>query len=528
MLRIAISAAALLAATTAYAKADAKPGTDVCPRPAAGAAVERPADIRSRNGVLKAKLSYFTTVDNSAHTLFCYTSDKGAQSPTLHVDPGDTIKLSLANAIPQGPGGAETMSAGASVCGSADMTRGSINFHFHGTNTTPACHGDNVIRTLINPGETFQYRLTIPADEPPGLYWYHHHVHSLSEAALLGGASGLIVVDGIENLQPAVAGLPERLLVLRDQQPSPPMGRGGLPPSNDVSVNYVPVIFPDYKPAVIKTQFGAQEFWRVANASADTIFDIQVQYDGAAQPLQIAALDGVPTGSQDGTRQGKLVSANDILLGPGNRAEFIVTMPSAGVSNAQLVTLNVDTGHFGDRDPERPLAKIKAGAAPVALPRIPKASKPAPRQRFEDLAQAKPTAQRLLYFSEVGSNFFITVDGQEQHVFDPNEPPAITTRVGAVEDWTIQNRVNDEHIFHIHQIHFLLEEVNGVAVPKDRRQFYDTYPVAAYGGSGDYPSIKVRMDFRGDIAGDFVYHCHILGHEDHGMMAIIRVKPAKS
>ncbi len=334
---------------------------------------------------------------------------------------------------------------------------------------------------------------------------------------------------GIENLQPAVAGLPERMLVLRDQPPSPPAGaRGGFPPSSDVSVNYVPVLYPDYQPAVIRTQAGVQEFWRVANASANTIFDIQVQYDGKAQPLQVAALDGVPTGSQDGTRQGKLVAAKDVLLGPGNRAEFIVTMPSAGVSKAELVTREVDTGHYGDRDPDRPLARIETTAAPLALPRLPQAVKPAPKQRFEGLADVAPTAQRLLYFSEVGSNFFVTVDGQDPELFDPNNPPAIVTKVGAVEDWTIQNRVNDEHVFHIHQIHFLLEAVNGVAVPKKQQQFYDTYPVDAWKGAGDYPSIKVRMDFRGDIAGDFVYHCHILGHEDHGMMAIIRVKPAKS
>jgi FtsP/CotA-like multicopper oxidase with cupredoxin domain len=330
---------------------------------------------------------------------------------------------------------------------------------------------------------------------------------------------------GIENLQPAVAGLPERMLVLRDQPPSPPApGIKQLPPSNDVSVNYVPVLYPDYQTAVIETAAGTQEFWRVANASANTIFDIQLQYDGKAQPLQIAALDGVPTGSQDGTRQGTIITQKDIVLGPGNRAEFIVTTPTGAVSKAELITKEVDTGHYGDRDPERPLARIETTAAPLNLPRVPAAVKAAGHQRFEGLADAKVTAERLLYFSEVGTNFFITVDGQDPELFDPNNPPAIVTKIGAVEDWTIQNRANDEHVFHIHQIHFLLEEVNGVAVPKKQRQFYDTYPVAAWSGTGAYPSIKVRMDFRGNIAGDFVYHCHILGHEDHGMMAIIRVR----
>jgi FtsP/CotA-like multicopper oxidase with cupredoxin domain len=80
----------------------------------------------------------------------------------------------------------------------------------------------------------------------------------------------------------------------------------------------------------------------------------------------------------------------------------------------------------------------------------------------------------------------------------------------------------------MHQIHFKLLEVNGVPVPKQRQQFYDTIQVPYWDGvSPTYPSVKVRMDFRGAVVGDFVYHCHILDHEDGGMMAIIRVKPPK-
>jgi hypothetical protein len=78
----------------------------------------------------------------------------------------------------------------------------------------------------------------------------------------------------------------------------------------------------------------------------------------------------------------------------------------------------------------------------------------------------------------------------------------------------------------MHQIHFLVEEVNGVKIPKDQQQLYDTFQVPYGTGSRPFPSIKVKMDFRGPTVGDFVYHCHILDHEDGGMMAIIRVKPA--
>jgi FtsP/CotA-like multicopper oxidase with cupredoxin domain len=214
-----------------------------------------------------------------------------------------------------------------------------------------------------------------------------------------------------------------------------------------------------------------------------------------------------------------------------------VTGPSSKVKNATLLTLNVDTGPDGDNDPTRPLASIATTASPPPLPVIPSPWHPAYHQLFEDLAHAPLTAKRTLYFSEVLSdpsnpasptNFFITVDGATPILFDPNNPPAIVTRQGAVEDWTIQNRTQENHEFHMHQIHFLLLDRNGVPVPPEQRQYLDMIQVPYWSGTGPYPSVKVRMDFRGRDIGDFVYHCHILGHEDAGMMAIIRVLPPSS
>ena len=157
---------------------------------------------------------------------------------------------------------------------------------------------------------------------------------------------------------------------------------------------------------------------------------------------------------------------------------------------------------------------------------------PAPpvTQRFSGLAAITAATQRKLYFSEaaIGTNppvnFFITVDGQQPRLFTKDEPPAIVTKVGAVEDWTIENHTSEEHAFHMHQIHFLVLAVNGVPVANPTMQ--DTFPVPFWTGSGPYPSITVRMDFRDpNIAGTFIYHCHILDHEDAGMMAKIRVDP---
>ena len=512
-----------------------------CPRPAAGSVVSPPPELFSVNGVLNLQLNYLTTVDSAGRTLFCLNTPNGLQGPTLHVMPGDTLNVTVTNLVPAPPPGSptEVVSNPSSKCGDMTMTITSLNVHYHGTNTSPTCHSDEVIHTIINSGESFQYSVHFPTDEPPGLYWYHPHVHGIAEAAVQGGASGVIIVGGIANIQPAVAGLPERVLVFRDQNVAGSPAPGGIIPAWDLSLNYVPIPYvstpqPGFIPSIIKIEQGQKEFWRVANSSADTILDLQVVYDGLAQPLSIVGFDGVPVGSQDGTRPGKLLTQTDVLIPPAGRAEFVVTGPSAAVQNAILKTLNIDTGPAGDNDPERTVAILQKTAAAPSLPTTESATGPFTGTRFAGLAAAMPTANRKLYFSEVISdptnplsptNFFITVDGATPTLFDANNPPAITTTQGSVEDWVIENRTAEHHEFHMHQIHFLLLEVNGVPVSADQRQFFDMYQVPFWSGTGPYPSIKVRMDFRGPDIGDFVYHCHILGHEDNGMMAIIRVLP---
>jgi FtsP/CotA-like multicopper oxidase with cupredoxin domain len=517
---------------------------EACARAAVGSVVAPPQDLYSSKGQLSVAFKYETSTDKAGHTRFCFVTPQGQESPTLHVNPGDTLHVTLTNALapPSASAPQAVMSDASNRCGSRVMTLNSVNIHFHGTNTSPTCHSDEVIHTLVNSGETFTYTLKIPADEPPGLYWYHPHVHGISEAALLGGASGAIEVEGIANFQPPVKSLPQRYLIIRDQLTTNAQVVNGPPlPAWDVSLNYVPVLYPSYKPAIIKMVAGRREFWRVVNASAGTIIDLQLLYGGKPQPMQIVALDGVPLGSQDKPQHATTETKTDILLPPAARAEFIVTSPVAAGHDAMLVTRAVNTGPVGDLDPARPLARIKTSGAFGELPPTPTQESAPNPQRFEGLVDAKVTATRKIYFSELiipGTNgvgrlrrdddgsarFYITVDGQRPEVFSPDNPPAITTRQGSVEDWTIENRSGEVHAFHIHQIHFLLLAVNGVPVPKAEQQFYDTYPIDFW-KKGSYPSITVRMDFRGPVVGDFVYHCHILEHEDGGMMAIIRVLP---
>ena len=537
MTRVVFQAAALFAlCLCSLLPSAALADGGVCPRPAPQSEVTPPPDIYSTNGAINVQFNYLTSVDDSGRTLFCFVTSDGVESPTLHVNPGDTINITLTNMVQNVPGApSETMFTPDAACGSTKMTAASVNMHFHGTNTSPRCHSDEVIHTLVNSGETFQYTLHIPKDEPPGLYWYHPHVHGTSSVMVQGGATGAIEVEGIANVQPAVAGLPQRYLVLRDQQMAWATPTTTAPPNWDVSVNYVPINFPSYAPAIIKMQKGTQEFWRVVNAGANTIMDIQVVYDGVPQPLQIAAFDGVPTGSKDGRQQGTLITQTDILLPPSSRAEFIVASPSDSVQKAQLITQGIDGGAAADNNPGRTLADIQGTAAPTKLPRLAQTG-PARKIRFNDLAKAAVTAHRDLFFSEYFRSFghdlekvdfFITVDGQKETLFDPNNPPAIITTKGAVEEWRIENRTQEVHEFHMHQIHFLVTAIDDVPIPPKKQQLYDIHQVGYWDGDSQhpYPSITVKLDFRGPDVGDFVYHCHILDHEDAGMMAIIRVLP---
>ena len=570
LIRVILLGATIFAAgqTRAFAQGTSTPNNP-CPRFAPGSTITEPEDIFSHDGKVTVNFKYFTFTDSNGTARFCFINSDGAQSPTLHVHPGDTIVVNVTNEVPPDAASSAIFSqidkAGryrakslpefakmlemmkmhpqdaSTICGDAVQTPTSLNIHYHGTNTPPTCHSDEVIHTLISSGSTFTYSVPVPPDEPPGMYWYHPHVHGIAEAAVQGGASGAIVVEGIQNVQPAVAGLPERILIIRDQPtignltpPSPPTPQPGAIPSWDVTTNYVPDQFNlssngvtgTYQPAVIPIKPNEKQFWRVVNATADTILDLQLQYDGKAQTFQIVGYDGVPAGSQDGTSMGTLVPATDVRVPPAGRVEFIMTGPSSRVRNAQLVTLYINTGPAGDEDPTRPLGQIVASSNAPEPPLTVDAKKGNPTpQRFANLGSVSPTKKRLLYFSENSdaTQFFITVDGQTPQVFEPTNPPAIVTTQGSVEDWTIQNRATENHEFHMHQIHFLLEAINGVPVPPSQQQFYDMYEVPFWSGSGPYPSITVRMDFRGPDIGDFVYHCHILGHEDLGMMAIIRV-----
>jgi len=421
--------------------------------------------------------------------------------------------------------------------------------HFHGTTIKPKCRQDEIIHTLINSKKNFLYQLHIPNNEPPGLYWYHTHIDMFTEPVMLGGGTGPIIVQGIENLQPLVTNLTQHVLIVRDQAVA------GSPPNVPLNwtLNNVPIAYPDYTPAIIKMQTGERQLWRVSNSSADNTLDLQLLYDGVPQTLEIVGLDGVPTGSDNGVHRGTVIDTTDILIPTAGRAEFIVPPLRGSVTNTELVSLAFDAGMSPFNLPQRTLATIKKMAVDSSQTNAPSGAdrtSPVPtfspvhgdrsseKAPFGTLAEATVDTTRLLYFSETPPpppptlpTFYITVDGATPTPYDPNSPPAIVTTQGSVEDWTIENRSGEAHAFHLHQIHYLVLsqnnfEINGSEpLPYIQGQYLDTINVPFWdlNSSDPYPSVTLRMDFHGTDIGEFLYHCHIAQHEDNGMMAIIEV-----
>ena len=516
-----------------------------CPqRPSPGSIVQDGLNLSSSNGALTLALALHNGVDAAGFTHYCfdYKAANGStvEAPTLRLNPGDTLNIaftdglnvatptdlslrySAAKIMKHGDMPGMSSNEPANPCKSTTVDFNTTNIHFHGLNVPPICHQDDVINTLIQAGQTFQYQVQIPTNEPPGLYWYHPHPHGFTALQVNGGAAGPIVINGMEKVKPQVQGLPERIFMIRQQFLNP---LAWIPGPYQLTLNFQPATAPARPSPVIQMQPNEKQFWRVANATTQGFVTLQLLFGSTAQNMELIALDGVPVTGDP--------TVTSIALPPAGRAEFIVTGPPSGTT-AQLVNAGFDTGPVGNANTFQILADVQttssSAARQPAVAAAPAPSLPAETPRFAGLASIKANTQRYLYFSEAALgtnppvNFFLTVNGKQPKLFTMNEPPAIVTKVGQVEDWTIENRTSEEHAFHMHQIHFLVTAINGVPLTTPTMQ--DTFPVPYWSGSGPFPSITVRMDFRDPgIAGTFVFHCHILDHEDAGMMEKIQVNP---
>jgi FtsP/CotA-like multicopper oxidase with cupredoxin domain len=104
---------------------------------------------------------------------------------------------------------------------------------------------------------------------------------------------------------------------------------------------------------------------------------------------------------------------------------------------------------------------------------------------------------------DANTRFYLFVGGYGATSFDMNAPPNLVVHQGTVEDWILTNTTAEDHVFHIHQFHFQVLEINGQ--PVQEPAIRDTINIPHMSGSGPPPSLKVRMDFRGaNLMGTFV------------------------
>jgi FtsP/CotA-like multicopper oxidase with cupredoxin domain len=465
----------------------------------------QPSQVEAKNHVVSLTLH---AVNRNGRDAFAFEGETVA--PVIRASPGDVLKITYINDLP--PKSPEACAVNPCM----DMT----NLHFHGLSVSPDSPQDDVLTMLAKPGQALHYSVKIPRDHPPGLFWYHTHPHGESHRQVLDGMSGAIVIEGMERYAPEVEGLRERVLVVRgrsiEHDPNaaslkreveiPGKGCGGEAEKVDEIFTVNGVLRPRIDIAPKERQF-----WRIVNASADRYLDLQL--DG--QTFEIVALDGMPLAYRDPKHSTRTTS--HLLLAPAGRLEAIVTSPPPGV-HAALRTLCVDTGPDGDPNPEMVLADLAQRSSEQST------VDPRPRQihaidnrppvykpiNVEPLEKTAPDF--VVTFTEDKNGFYINTSK-----YAPDASPMTSVRVGTYQHWRIVNQTAELHPFHIHQVHFKAYAENGVALAQPA--WLDTVNVPYRG------SVDVILDFTDPvIKGMSVFHCHLLNHEDKGMMAKILFK----
>jgi FtsP/CotA-like multicopper oxidase with cupredoxin domain len=378
------------------------------------------------------------------------------------------------------------------------------NLHTHGLQVSPSGNADNPF-LLFKPGESFDYDIRLPSDQPAGLHWYHPHRHGSSAKQGWAGLGGAIVVEGAIDNVPEVAAATERLMLLQeiwvDNNGHVPIGMP-IPVAGDVPFSTIPAVPTDvyytingvHQP-LIRTRPGSVERWRINNESPHKF----ARFSLSGHTLyQIA---------QDGIAFAKPVARREILITPGNRVEVLVKIGARG--KYRLRSRQYDQGHPGGAMPAALLATV-ISEGNRADGKLPDALVPA----YPTIKGEPVVARRKVVFSGNASvapvQFFL--DGK---AFDASRDDAVV-RAGTVEEWTLVNEDVFQHPFHIHVNPFQVVEINGKA--NDDGIWWDTFPLPARG------SITVRMKFRPDVTGRTVYHCHILPHEDNGMMSAFTIQ----
>ena len=433
------------------------------PRPA----FRESPEIRSVDGVCKATLHIRKEeVKAGDQTLITDCFNGMYTGPILRVRRGDLVELTVIN--------------------DGEMN---TNIHFHGLQVSPDDYGDSVF-TVIPIGHQYTYRFRIPEYHHPGTYWYHAHSHTTTQRQVMQGVAGTLIVDGELERWPELKGITERNCVLHDYQK-------GL---NNEVVQGIQVSWPTYR-LVNDQKFpdvpirpGETQLLRLSAQGANIYYYL----DFGGEKFWVVNTDGNPVN--------QMFETDRFALPPGSRVDILVQFRKPG--RYKLHTSEIRTGPAGDGYSAENLLTMVCEGDPVEKPvDLPlKDDGPSP---LRDLSQVQVDNVRTIVFNETDNDFRI-----DNRYFDGTRIDQLI-KWGTVEKWIIRNSTDEMHVFHFHQTDFQVVKVNGKPVP--------------FGTHRD----NINLPFRGEVEviipfdmpcqiGDYVFHCHILCHEDGGMMQKVR------
>lgn len=421
----------------------------------------------SENGLLETTLhaaSGKVTLDGKPY--FSQAAyENSVPGPMLVICPGDRMVVNLENDLKE-----------------------STNLHTHGLHVSPSGNSDNIFLN-IEPGEKFTYDYDIPEDEPPGAYWYHPHYHTNSDDQVFAGMAGPMIVEGGLDEMPGIRDVPQRVLAVQSTQ----LGDGRLVPVAKSDGSKTRLFVNGVLDPKINIRPGELQRWRIYNLNSDNFLKLRLE----GQKFQLLATDG--------NTLEKMRPVKEMLLGPGSRREVLVRGGTPGSYKLESLPF---TPFPGGRSPGSTLATLVSGDEPAEGEK----DSVGKLEEQEDLRDVPVDRKRKIVYSidnSVDPARFL-INGK---TFDHDRVDQ-RVKLGDVEEWTIKNDSNSWHTFHIHVNDFQLVEMDGKPVKGISPQDNVSIPPNS--------SIKVRMRFT-DFTGKFVFHCHILFHEDHGMMAVVEV-----
>jgi suppressor of ftsI len=350
----------------------------------------------------------------------------------------------------------------------------STNIHYHGLHVSPSNNSDNVFLEVA-PGETQQYIVDIPIDHAPGVYWYHSHMHTLAYGQVSAGLSGMIVIEGIEKLLPKpLQDIKKQTFAMRD-----------FPVNSDPTAPTYRTVNGEINPDVNITS-GETQLWRLANIGSETFYKVGLP----GHKFHVVAEDGYPVW--------KVWDTDNLVLPSGKRFDVLVT----SMDNGSIPFKALDYYPY----PETTIATVNVHGNQ----KEPVKTIPSSLTSKEDLKIMNITNHRVLTFSSNEEEQRFTINNK---TFDHNRIDQ-KVKLGDLEQWRLINTDKDEHPFHIHVNDFQVITVNGK--PYDAHGLQDTVLIPSHG------EVIIRIPFE-DFVGKSVYHCHIMFHEDLGMMGTFEI-----